>query len=358
MKKPTIICYVAGKSGGHIIPCLTLAHEEIQKNPDHKILFFTTRDPLDIEIVSNSNDIDWHIPLPLSATPQRWLSCLLFLFYACLSFAKILLTLISKRPQKIICTGGFVAIPVVICARILAIPVHIYELNVEPGRATRFLATWWSVDMFTCFTETQKFFPKKRCHKTAYPVRFFDDTKQISQKEALHELNFNQKRKTVCIFGGSQGSVEINNIIRDWIVHNPHLHEQIQIIHQTGRQDSFHWHSFYREHNIPALVYTFTQDIALYYSAADLIICRAGAGTLFEVLFFSKPCIIIPLETTHNNHQLANAYAMQQAYDDLFTVIRQQNIKHAPDTLYQTIENILSLHAPKVLQTAMHQTEL
>jgi UDP-N-acetylglucosamine--N-acetylmuramyl-(pentapeptide) pyrophosphoryl-undecaprenol N-acetylglucosamine transferase len=65
-------------------------------------------------------------------------------------------------------------------------------------------------------------------------------------------------------------------------------------------------------------VFSFCQDLAPHYAAADLIICRSGAGSLFETLFFGKPCITIPLITKNNTHQLSNALTMQEEYDELF----------------------------------------
>ncbi len=347
MKNNKIVCYVAGKSGGHIIPCLTLADEERRKNQNTQILFFTTEEPLDLEITSSSQAITWHVPLPLANVSFKNVLCLpLLLFQLGMTICKTFIALVRHRPTKLVCTGGFLAIPVVICARILAIPVQLYELNVEPGKATRFLASW-SIDLFTCFTETQRFFPNKRCYKVAYPIRFFDNTSQIAQREALRELTFDSTRKTICILGGSQGSLEINRLIHDWLAHNPHLHDYIQIIHQTGRRDTFDWQGFYQEHMIPTQIFSFSQDLALYYSAADLIICRSGAGTLFEVLFFNKPCITIPLETPGNTHQVANACAIEQEYDDLFTVIRREQILHTKELFYQKVSERLDLYQIK-----------
>lgn len=347
MKNNRIVAYVAGKSGGHIIPCLTLAQEERAKHKDTQIVFFTTEEPLDLEIISGSQEITWHIPLPLAnVCCKQWFLMPSLLLQLSIALCKTFIALVRHRPTKLVCTGGFLAIPVVICARILAIPVQLYELNVEPGKATRFLASW-SIDLLTCFAQTQRFFPKKRCHKIAYPIRFFDNTKQVSQREALQELAFDSTRKTICILGGSQGSLEINRYMHDLIAHNPDLYDHIQIIHQTGRRDTFDWQRFYQEHMIPARVFSFTQDLALYYSAADLIICRAGSGTLFEVLFFSKPCITIPLESADNKHQVANAHAMQQEYDDLFTVIRREQMMHNKELFYQRVRELLDLYQIK-----------
>jgi UDP-N-acetylglucosamine:LPS N-acetylglucosamine transferase len=97
-----------------------------------------------------------------------------------------------------------------------------------------------------------------------------------------------------------------------------------QIIHQTGSRDQTDWHALYKRNNIPAVVFDYRDAIAPCYVAADLIISRAGAGMLFEILFFEKPSIIIPLEATTTSHQIDNAYAMNTEHPTLFTVIQHQ----------------------------------
>lgn len=343
MKKKQIICYVAGKSGGHIIPCLTLAHEHKQQRPEDDILFFTTESILDIEIVSKNRDITWHVPLPLKQISRKsLLDAISFGFQLLRTVLKTCFYLIKHRPQKVICTGGFLAIPVILCARILAIHAELLELNVLPGKATRFLSSW-SIKILTCFEQTKKYLPKKKCIKTAYPIRFFGEDAQMSQKDALNKINFSKQRKTIVVLGGSQGSLEINSLIKRWIIAQVQMHAHIQIVHQTGRRDTFNWSAFYAQHNIPAKVFSFSHDMAAYYAAADLIICRSGAGTLFEILFFGKQCITIPLVTANNDHQVANALAMHEEYGDQFEVIASQQLKHDPYIFFATINKKLNL---------------
>lgn len=344
MKTKNTICYVAGKSGGHIIPCLTLAQEERKKHPHVKILLLTTNESMDLEISKQCDAISWTVSLPLKTVSATGLLDLFRLItQGCITICKTVITLLRYRPIKVVSTGGFLAIPVVIFARMLGIPVQLYELNVQPGKATTFLAHW-AIDLRICFAQTARYLPKQRCRLVAYPIRFFDNIKQVTQIEAVTQLQLNDHRKTVLVIGGSQGSLQINSYIKDWITANPHMHDQIQIIHQTGKLDNFNWQQFYQEHNIPAIVYPFAFDLALHYSAADLIICRSGAGSLFEVLFFGKPCITIPLETKHNDHQVANALAMQKEYDDLFTVLRQNDMEQHKELLADTINRLLQIY--------------
>ena len=319
MKKKRVMCYVAGTSGGHIIPCLTLAEEETEKNKDTEILFFTGNTELDKHIMADYKKSLTHVMLPLAKKKKGIFGIIRLGFNVIASMCKLFYYLIKNRPERMICSGGYIAIPATVCARILAIPVEIFELNAQPGKATCFLASW-AVSLRICFAETQRYFPRKKCIKTAYPIRFFGSFQQMSKAEATKLLNLDPEKKTVTVLGGSQGSLEINNVIRETLLHQPDLHKKLQIIHQTGDTDTFDWQKFYDTHDIPARVFKFCSDLAPHYAAADLIVCRSGSGTLHEVLFFNKPCITVPLITPTNDHQLYNARAMQQEFPELFTM--------------------------------------
>ena len=135
------------------------------------------------------------------------------------------------------------------------------------------------------------------------------------------------QKKTIFINGGSQGSLFINRTIKEWINLNTHTHALIQIIHQTGARDVAGWKEFYQQHDIPAIVFDYKDDMTAYYQAADVIVCRAGAGSLFEALFFEKPCLVIPLDIKSTSHQKYNAYAMKQAHPELFAVLTENEMK-------------------------------
>lgn len=116
--------------------------------------------------------------------------------------------------------------------------------------------------------------------------------------------------------------------------------ERIQIIHQTGSSDATDWQNVYAEKNISAYVFSYMPHLEQIYSAADLIICRAGAGTLFEVKFFNKPCIVIPLETNTTTHQVDNARAIVKDHPDLFHLILQKDIEVNNDVLLEQINRL------------------
>lgn len=318
MKKQSTVCYVASASGGHIIPCLTLARRRLEAMPETAILFFSGSSALDRDIIKNTPFITTHVMLPTLKSPASLYSYVALALALCITLVKLIYYLIKHRPDTIVCSGGIIAVPAALCARILAIPVELYELNVQPGKAVRFLASH-ADSLHICFAQTQDYFPDIPCTKTAYPVRFSAQDQALSQVAALKMLHLTPERKTVTLLGGSQGSLELNRLLHTFLIENPQLHAHLQIIHQTGCNDTFNWQAFYAQNGIPAHVFSFCSDLAPHYAAADLVICRAGAGTLHEVLFFGKQCIAVPLITKTNDHQLHNARAMQAHHPALFT---------------------------------------
>src|SRR5207244_2358621 len=137
------------------------------------------------------------------------------------------------RPEAVITTGSHVAIPVCIAAKILGIPIELYELNVVPGKTIKFLAPL-SYKIWICFEQSIRSLPSNKCSLTDYPIKFFDTSNIMAQKDALTSFSLDTKRKTIVVLGGSQGSAFINDLIKNWVEKNPSMHAQIQIIHQTG----------------------------------------------------------------------------------------------------------------------------
>src|SRR6185369_16253199 len=127
------ICCVAGKSGGHIIPCLTIVKDS---HHEHNVLFFSANTSLDKTILSNNKNVTWHVMLPLSTRAGSYIRTL---FNACSSFMQSFFYLWKHKPAQIITTGGIVAIPTCIAGYILRIPITLYSLDAVPGKAIQFL---------------------------------------------------------------------------------------------------------------------------------------------------------------------------------------------------------------------------
>ena len=331
------ICCVAGKSGGHIIPCLTIAHNNHAQNERTNILFFSANTPLDKTILSQNPSVSWHIMLQLSTRAGSFFTTM---WRAFASFIISFFYLCKYKPEKIITTGGIVAIPTCIAGFILRIPITLYSLDAVPGKAIQFL-TPLATSVVTCFATSQKYFPPHKCSVEPYPVKY----KNISITDmpmAQQSLGLSPNKKTIVVLGGSQGSIFLNECMKKLINEPSFNPETTQIIHQTGSLDSTDWKSFYASHNTTAHVFSYHPNLALMYSAADLIICRAGAGTLFEIKFFNKPCIIIPLKTNTTTHQVDNARAMSREYPELFCTIAQDDIENDFTLLFSALVDQIS----------------
>jgi UDP-N-acetylglucosamine--N-acetylmuramyl-(pentapeptide) pyrophosphoryl-undecaprenol N-acetylglucosamine transferase len=330
------VCFVAGKSGGHIIPCLTIARNNYTQHASTNILFFSANTPLDHRILSADKNISWHIPLSLSSRAGSRLKTIWHAFY---SFMHSFFYLLKHRPETIISTGGIVAIPACLAGFILRIPITLYSLDAVPGKAIQFLAPL-ATSIITPFASSQKHFPAQKCSVEQYPIKYPAAADTGDQRTALQKLGLSLNKKTIVVLGGSQGSMFLNDCMKR-LVNDPSFNaETTQIIHQTGSSDGTNWNSLYEKKNVTAYVFSYMPDLKQVYLAADLIICRAGAGTLFEIKFFNKPCIIIPLETNTTTHQVDNAHAMTAEYPELFCMLAQANIEKEFGILAQKINGI------------------
>lgn len=335
-----IVCFVAGKSGGHLLPCITQAEKILHEQSTSKVYLFSSGSQLDYKIMEKHQDIEHYVPTNLESIPYKKPWLFPYFFYTMGSyFVHAWYALWDLKPAKIISFGGLNSIPVCLAGMVLGIPFDLYELNVEPGLTTKFLS-YFTNTIHICFAQTAQYFTHKHCVLAGYPVRFTQRDTMYDAATLLAKYSLSSDRKTILILGGSQGSVFINNVFKDVLNQDSQLCKKIQVIHQIGIYDQDDYKKLYEQHAIPAVVFTYNEQLQNFYNLADLIICRAGAGTLFEVEFFKKPCIVIPLETELNNHQVQNARAISAMFPQQFMTIGQ---KECPDSLLPSIHQKLFL---------------
>lgn len=335
---PKPLFVVAAGSGGHILPALELAKRWHLDNPGQPIIFFTGTSPLEQSIADTQDYISQikTFSIDTFAVKKVWRYPKITL-QVLAAIIKSFYYVIHCRPSQVISTGGLLAIPLSIAARIAGCKVYVHELNVLPGKAVTFLLPWITT-LFVCFEKTKhhcRFLGKDfsyKCVYQEYPVRFSLTDKQVSHQEIIANINtlltvapyFDHTRITLLLLGGSQGSVGLNTLLKKYVIGHPEMYTRLQIIHQTGAPDRAGWDDFYRSRNIPALTFVFSERIAQYYALADVLISRAGAGSMFEALFFAKQSIIVPLVASSTSHQIDNAVELASVHPTLFTVIDQQ----------------------------------
>lgn len=321
------ICAVGGRSGGHIIPCLSYIEQKKHSTPFNTLLFHSN-DALSRSLVSHYNSsTDIRVPLSVDPVPYKqwymWPWWILQLIYA---FFKSVVIFIYYRPLEVMSSGGLESIPVCLAARLLGISVTLIELNIVPGKAVQFLAHLLPT-VSICFKETASYLPHTKTQLISYPLRFSQEQLNTMRSHALSYYQLDSTKKTIVILGGSQGSCTLNKIAMKSILQiNDHC-EKFQVIHQIGNDNFSIYKHAYTNHSIEGIVIAFEKNMHYLYAIADVVIARAGAGTLFELEAFNKPSIIIPLVTSTTDHQKDNALAFSLKNPQQFCMFDQKTVE-------------------------------
>ncbi|MFC1703742.1 undecaprenyldiphospho-muramoylpentapeptide beta-N-acetylglucosaminyltransferase [Candidatus Omnitrophota bacterium] len=292
------ILIACGGTGGHIFPAISLA-EELKKQ-GHDVLFTVTRRKLDEQIEKRNFRC---IPLDVTAISlkplKKFFSSLLKLIKTTLFTFVVLL---REKPDVVVGFGGYVSGPVALNAYLLRIPTIIHEQNVQFGKANALLSKF--VDTIAIsFQESKKYINSRRVIHTGCPLR--EELVRIDREQAHAFFGFEKKRFTIMVMGGSLGSRRINETVIDALVDNKHK-AQLQVIHIAGENDYEFVQQSYKKSGINAVTFGFFDKIGYAYSAADLLIARAGGSTISEIVAFKLPTIIIPYPFA-GAHQMLNA---------------------------------------------------
>lgn len=311
--------YVAGKSGGHIIPGLTLAAADVHAGIS--VAFIALDRPLDRSLIDPASYLQEALFLRLDTIyPRRWWCYPLYTYQLVRALWVSQRLLRRWKPTQIISMGGAVSLPLGIAAWIQGIPLVVYELNAEPGTAVRVLARW-AKEVRCCFASIKDHLPHATIRIVPYPLRYSDKDLMVSEKTP--------HQKTLLILGGSQGSRQLNELLRNLLIHLPvTVRTSLHIIHQTGTDQENSLRDWYRQQHIAADVFAYRDDLAPAYRAATGIMTRAGSGALHEIAHFQKPALIIPLETTTTSHQCTNAKVFAARNPTLWVTARINDTEH------------------------------
>ena len=287
-----------GGSGGHVFPGLAVARELSSRG--HSVRFIGTERGMESRLVPEAG-------FPLDRIEigglkrvgfRKTLQSLAELPSSVWQSARLLA---RAKPVVVFSTGGYVAGPVLIAALWKRIPVVVMEPNAIPGFTHRKLARFVARALVS-FEESAKWFPEGRTEMTGLPVReeFFN----VPERAPGSPLN-------IFITGGSQGSRTLNRASEEsWPLWPK---GSVQLIHQTGRNAFEELAPRFRASKMQGEVLAFADNMAERFAQADLIVCRAGMGTVTELAASGKPAILVPLPTASDQHQLHNAEAFAKA---------------------------------------------
>jgi UDP-N-acetylglucosamine--N-acetylmuramyl-(pentapeptide) pyrophosphoryl-undecaprenol N-acetylglucosamine transferase len=296
------IIIAAGGTGGHLYPGIALAAELKRRGYDP--LFTVKENDACIEILKKEGFP--YVAIPAAGLPRK-LSPKLFSFVSTqlkgIMAVQKLLT--AVQPAVIVGMGGFISFPLIVLGKRRGIPTLIHEQNCYPGLANRILARIADTVALS-FSDSEKYFKKTRYILTGNPVR--PELFASDRQAALQSFGFDASKYTVLIFGGSLGAAGINRNVGGMYSLLAGFDKRLQFIHVTGTRE---YESVKKSCELlkyfTIKVFPYLHTIGDAYAAADLIICRAGATTVSELLILNKPAILIPYPYATANHQEFNA---------------------------------------------------
>lgn len=233
-----------------------------------------------------------------------------FPFLMALSIVQSLGHLRLRKPEAVLGTGGYVCAPPVLAARLLGIPAYLLALDAMPSKAVRMLARH-ARRVFAGFPECADHFgqPEKVVY-TGNPLR--GDLNRHSREEGLGEFGLDPGKKTILVYGGSQGARSINLNVAGAISAQGSKWSGIQFIFQTGKQDYDLVRSKVAGTPARAIVMPYIEKMALAFAASDLVISRSGS-TVSEILACGLPSILVPYPHAASNHQEHNARSLEKS---------------------------------------------
>jgi UDP-N-acetylglucosamine--N-acetylmuramyl-(pentapeptide) pyrophosphoryl-undecaprenol N-acetylglucosamine transferase len=296
-----------GGTGGHIFPAISIANALKAIDPDIDILFVGAKDRMEMEKVPAAGYPI--IGLPIRGFKRKFsLKNAVVVFELLISLVKARRILKKYQPSAVVGVGGYASGPVLRVAADKGIPTLIQEQNSYAGVTNRLLAQK-AKKICVAYSNMERFFPAEKIVFTGNPVR--QDLENIERKrtEALEFFKLDPNLKTILILGGSLGARTINQSL---LAHFGKITtSKVQLIWQTGSKyfDDIRKRVEKRDSS-NIRVYNFISRMDLAYAAADLVISRAGAGTISELSLVGKPAILIPSPNVAEDHQTKNAMAL------------------------------------------------
>ncbi len=307
MKKQLRIIISGGGTGGHIFPAVSIANAIKEQHPDAEILFVGAEGRMEMQRVPAAGYKI--IGLPIAGFNRKNLlknfSVLIKIIRSQLKARKIIK---DFQPHAAVGVGGYASGPTLKMAGMMGIPTLIQEQNSYAGVTNKLLAKK-ADKICVAYEGMERFFDKEKIILTGNPVRQ-GLLKSINKEEAIRSFGLDPQKKTILIVGGSLGARTINNCVMKGL--DKIKHSDVQFIWQTGKFYIDEARKTVKQAGELPMLYTtdFISDMATAYSAADLVISRAGAGSISEFCLLQKPVILVPSPNVAEDHQTKNALAL------------------------------------------------
>jgi len=337
------IIFTGGGSGGHIFPIIAIVREIKKIRPDFRFYYIGPKDESTVFLLSREGIKVKTIlagKIRRYGGPKAFSQNLIDILKIPIGFLQSFFYIFFLFPDLIFSKGGYGSLSVSILGWIFQVPIILHESDIAPGFTNKLISKF-ALEIFVSFPvkETTYFSPKKII-SVGDPIR-----KEIlagDAQEAKKLFRLVEGKPTILILGGSQGAQRINDLILDIL---PQMLSNFQIIHQTGSKNFQEveaeakamvkppFEKYY--HPFPFLNET---ELKHALKICDIVVSRAGSGSIFEVAACGKPSILIPLPEAAQNHQIKNAYLCQKL--GACIVIEEENL--TPGFFFEKLKYLLS----------------
>jgi len=319
-----------GGTGGHIYPAIAIANELKERYPNAEFLFVGAKDRMEMEKVPQAGyKIEglWISGLQRKLTLKN----LMFPLKLISSLIKARSIVAKFKPDAVIGTGGFASGPLLRVASQKNIPCVLQEQNSYAGITNKLLANKVK-KICVAYDGMEQFFPTDKIVKTGNPVR--GDLIHINtDKEAVCEFFGLEKNKPVLlVLGGSLGARRVNQLVEKQLPF--FASNDVQVVWQCGKL----YYETYKKYNSDTVkVYDFLNKMDYAYGVADIIISRAGAGSVSELCIVGKPVLFIPSPNVAEDHQTKNAKAIVQ--ENAALLIKEHDLEETFETVFLSLYN-------------------
>ena len=296
-----------GGTGGHIFPAVSIANAVKALRPDAKILFVGALGRMEMQRVPAAG---YEIKgLPIQGFDRKNLLKNVKVLYKIWKSQRMARKIIRDfQPQVAVGVGGYASGPTLNMAAAKGIPCLLQEQNSYAGVTNKLLAKKAS-KICVAYEGMERFFPAEKIMMTGNPVRQQLLETSISHDDAVRSFGLDPQKKTILIVGGSLGARTLNESVMQHL--DQIRQSDVQFIWQTGKYYSAEISERMKGEQIPNLVITdFISDMGAAYKAADIVVSRAGAGSISEFCLLGMPVILVPSPNVAEDHQTKNAMAL------------------------------------------------
>ena len=353
--KPRIIIS-GGGTGGHIFPAISIAHAIKSLVPDSEILFVGAEGRMEMQRVPQAGFEIKGLPI-CGFDRKNPLKNIVVLFKIMRSQSKARRIIRQFKPMVVVGVGGYASGPTLRIAGKMGIPTLLQEQNSYAGVTNKILAKN-ARKICVAYDGMDRFFPSDKIIKTGNPVRPNLTSTGLSRKDAAAKMGLDASKRIILLVGGSLGARTLNESVMnnlDLI----RMSSDVQFVWQTGKIYYDEMKSrLSSQQPVPNLFpYEFLQDMDQAYAASDLVISRAGAGTISELCLLGKPVILVPSPNVAEDHQTKNALALsdKDAAVHIRDIDARKELIPAAIDLVKDESRLAQLHE-NILKLAMHDS--